>query len=155
MKKKLCSEKNKRKIFSISKEFKEVYDILEETPIASRFICEAIIEKYNRDKNPVNIEGQVLQVIQNILNANKQVQSLFGTPIANYPQMNNYVQEQSFVSSVTSQNKADDNDINTIPVKPSEDISLNETVITKENKELNNEELDSLRDEVRDKFNSW
>lgn len=45
--------KSNRGIFSISKEFQIIHEILEKTPNASRFICEAIIEKHNNKNEPV------------------------------------------------------------------------------------------------------
>lgn len=56
-----------RKVFSISKKFTEVLTILNKVPNMSRFICEAIIEKYTRMQNPCNIEEQVQRAILNFI----------------------------------------------------------------------------------------
>lgn len=73
----------RRRIFSISQEFEEdVNYILDNTPNYSRFVCEAIIEKYNKDNNPDNtLENKVREVLLNIMSSNemfqgKEIQSL-------------------------------------------------------------------------------
>lgn len=125
-----------RRYFSISKEFEQVKDILNEVPNVSRFICEAIVEKYERsntsdnstnatftelldkmnkilEKSIVNqnldelIESKVKEVIQNMLVAN-QLQMLLSGNFVN-PQM---VATQGLNFSVQPQAPESQNDVN-------------------------------------------
>lgn len=60
-----------RRIFSISNEFSDVNDILNSIPKSarSRYICEAIREKYERESNPHSIENQVRAMLTHIVHA--------------------------------------------------------------------------------------
>lgn len=58
----------RRKIFSISQEFEEeVNDILDNTPNISRYICEAIIEKHQRDANSDTMDKMLEEKVQSIV----------------------------------------------------------------------------------------
>lgn len=68
----------RRKIFSISQEFEEqVHYILDNTPNYSRFICEAIIEKYEREKNPDKVlEDKIKTIVYNTITSSEMLEIL-------------------------------------------------------------------------------
>lgn len=68
----------KRITFSVSDEFIEALDILDgmKKGTKSRFVCEAIIEKYHREKNPESIEQQVQMAILKMFQGNNMQQFL-------------------------------------------------------------------------------
>lgn len=68
-----------RRIFSISNEFSDVNDILNSIPKSarSRYICEAIREKYERESNPHSIENQVRAMLTHIVHAEQYANQIF------------------------------------------------------------------------------
>lgn len=60
-----------RRIFSISSEFSDVNEILNSIPRSSRsrYICEAIKEKFERESNPNSIENQIRAMLTHMIHA--------------------------------------------------------------------------------------
>jgi len=73
-------DEQRKKIFSISNEFARVDQILDSLPrgTASRFICEAILEKHERETNPNSIENQVKALLTNVVQTGQLHQVLGG-----------------------------------------------------------------------------
>lgn len=71
-------ERGTRMTFSISNEFSDVKTILNSVPknARSRYICEAIREKYERESNPHSIENQIRAMLTHILHAEQYAQQI-------------------------------------------------------------------------------
>lgn len=113
-------DEQKKKIFSISNEFTQVETILNDLPrgTASRYICEAIIEKHERQNNPNSIENQIKTMVTNIVqNGNYQQLALLmnqqnmmnGFPVNNAESPAHHVQitSEEMASSTESINNID------------------------------------------------
>lgn len=78
---------DKRKFYSISQENRQVYSILAELEGQKRnlsdYVCKAIIEKYNRDKNSMSAED-MMRTLLSMMNGNT-VQAPMAQPIAVQP----------------------------------------------------------------------
>lgn len=68
------SNKTPRLTFSVSKEFAHLVEDVENLPNKSRFVCEAIQEKFDRMKNPGK---DIAQALENFM----QIQSIISQPM--------------------------------------------------------------------------
>lgn len=154
-----------RRYFSISKEFEDVKDIIKNTSNASRYICEAIMEKYKResenqftnivskfddifnkiyDKEDLEkfIEFKIREIIQGIITAN-QVQLLMN------PQLNlNNIQKVNTDLNKNQIEKPKNEDMDKDNSSQQENY---EDILTHVNKNKDNKKKDDMRNRV----NSW
>lgn len=86
----------KRITFSVSDEFIEALDILEDLKkgTKSRFVCEAIIEKYHREKNPEPIEQQVQMALLKIIQSSNMQGMMMNQWIQGYQSMQQQPMQQ-------------------------------------------------------------
>ena len=147
----------RRKIFSISQEFEEeVNDILDNTPNVSRYICEAIIEKHQRDANSDTMDKILEEKVQSIVYSMVTSPEMFAKlnimannlmPTNNMekeddsPLLTTAIEEEleNSIKSTTDSNTSD-TDVKESPTNV--ELKLNKEEITKD--EVLSEELEDL-----------
>ncbi len=164
-----------RRIFSVAKEFEEVKNIIDGLPNSSRFICEAILEKYNNKSNPPDerlaevmdkletlvdklnaqfnmndyIELKVKETIQNFILAN-HMQALIFTPQMLENINLRTTQKTGNTTNARTEHVSDFDTTNKKqdPLPPREDF---------DNKDEPAEQGDrkSNREEIKSRFNKW
>lgn len=132
--------------FSISKEFEVVADILTKVPNKSRFICEAIIEKYFKMQNPNSVESEVKTVISQLITAT-QLLSLINPQGTASPQTVSISQ----LSQPSQPSQVNANSLTDMAKKIQEDLANKETSATisvDTDKQLINEEKHMLSQKI-------
>lgn len=116
------------KTFSISKEFEDVIEILDNVPNFSRFICEAVLEKYERMNTPTeDMQSQVYKAINNMICANNQFSVLTGA----VPNINNFNSIGPVTPDVSTHLPQNNSDSNYSPIKKNNKIKVMRKPLTK------------------------
>lgn len=108
--------KQQKKVFSIASKYNEVYEILQKVPNQSEFICQAIIEKFNKKENTNNINDEMLDkkirsILSEIITEDHIVIAHAGT----LPETNiKYVEQPVIKETPKEETKTEEEDIDDI-----------------------------------------